>query len=1093
MKSSYWMLSLVVALTVGASVVHSEQVVFSEIMYHPSGTLPEYIEVYNNTATPFDIAQWQLCGGVHYVFPSFSTTGPSRTFLRPFERILLSEVYEATLRAAYSIAPTVRVYGPWSGSLNNVGERITLKDKNGVVVCTVQYSNRGRWPAAADGTGHTLVLKNPDKRIDDWRNWTFSRGRGGTPGSNSSISEPALADVLRLNEVHFGPSHTVDWVEFYNSSGQAIPLEGLFLSARDDFSGKVSLHGSVPAGGYASRDVAFPVSGDEVTLFLIDGYDTVLSAWVFERPAMENSVQAFPQGSSEWYVSAVSTRSAANNPQRNADIVINEIMYDPPSNEPSGEFIEIYNRGMNTVDLSGWRFVEGIDFTIPPGTTIQPDGYLVVAADADWMRAVYGAIPVIGNFDGQLSNQGEWVRLVDARGNLADEVDYLQGGNWPSLANGGGSSMELRNPLMDNGLASAWSDSDESNKTPFAQYRYSDVYRQLTTLGAVTDYKELNLNLVGDSHVVLRNIQVRQNGTGSNLIINGDKMSIDDKSANGWLAQGTHYASHLEGGLLHLIADGHGDNRPNRVEIDVTAMQQNLTYEISFDARWVSGASRMIVQTWDHSIATNIALPVPDNLGTPGFRNSRFIPLPAPQVDTLLHDPAVPAQGQTVRVTAHVASTSLFPKVLLFHRLDNRDGNGSWSSKPMYDDGGSGGDVRAGDGIYTTQLTEYGKNGQVVQFYVEAQANGQASQMPKAGSDRPAMYVVDTPMGAGDLRRMRFVVSALDLRAITEGDNPTNPTGPYGYKFPRLSNHYFNMTLIVNERDVAYGCEIRINGSPFTRSGARIRGKFKLPQDNLFRGKGKLSYDDVPGNSNIHNDRLVRYWLYLMGLPANENEFIQMEMNNGGNVLREEVEPVGNDMLDRVYEDGSQGELYRIDDEWWFQDNWTRSSRNADWSYKPLAPGSTQYTDNPGRYRSEWIKRTRENEDDFSSLISFFKTVNQTSYTQASIERLIDPVATLKMWAVRGYASDWDSFSMTRGKNGYFYRRPLDGRFMFLHWDSDLAFQNNHLNDPFYTGNNSNRIGIRPYIEKPYNLRLFKHYLNGLVDNYARNSTRINA
>ena len=51
--------------------VQAEQVVFGEIMYHPKGDLPEYIEIYNNTATPFDIAQWKLRGGVDYDFPDF--------------------------------------------------------------------------------------------------------------------------------------------------------------------------------------------------------------------------------------------------------------------------------------------------------------------------------------------------------------------------------------------------------------------------------------------------------------------------------------------------------------------------------------------------------------------------------------------------------------------------------------------------------------------------------------------------------------------------------------------------------------------------------------------------------------------------------------------------------------------------------------------------------------------------------------------------------------------------------------------------------------------------------------------------------------
>lgn len=1375
-------------LLLGGSAVQAEQVVFSEIMYNPAGATPEYLEVYNNTATVFDIAEWHLCDGVDYAFPAFSPTMPEETFLKPFERIVLTGASEATLRAAYQVPPTVRVFGPWTGNLKNGGERITLKDKNGVTICTVKYDNRSHWSPAADGTGHSLVLRNPDKTIDDWRNWGISLHPGGTPGGDEvrtaetpsaspevnlaagipfvnygdtwryndknvdlgtawrlpgyddsawpqgpglfgfetatlpapgiqtgfknsqqltyylrtkftyngslkgvtltvdqvlddgavyylngqeigrsgmasgnvtfttvsnrtvsdateelkvftvsgsalingtnvlavevhqtnatssdvvfgmrlnisaptqgsvvinevlpgaagagfveffnpgsaavnlrnyyltddpsnlrksrlngdlavpagglaavgyaesglalgsptrvylvatdgqtvvnaisttmpldgrslgrkptggdswflfseptrgtpNVSQSAVAAEIHLNEVHFQGTKSIDWVEFYNSDNATVSLEGLFLSSSANLSGKVLLSGSVPAGGWASQNVAFPLANGEVTLYLTNAAGSVLWARVFERPALGDSLQVFPPGSSEWYASVGSTRDAANNPARTEDVVINEIMYDPPSGEPSGEFVELYNRGSAAIDVSGWRFAEGIDFTFPSGRTIPAHGYLVVASDANWVRSTYGNIPVVGDFQGRLSGQGELLRLVDRWGNLADEVDYRTGGNWPTLAHGGGSSMELRHPWLDNNRPSAWFDSDESGKTAFQHYSYSDVYRELNAFGSVTDYRELHLHLVGDSHVILKNIQVRQGGTGPNLILAGNAMSTDGRSANGWLAQGTHYASYLENGELHLISDGHGDNRPNRVEIDITGIQPSRTYEISFDARWVTGTSRVIAQTWDHSIATNISLPVPAALGTPGAANSCFSEQAVPQVDDLRHDPPVPTPGTAVRVTARVGPATPAPTVRLWYRLDNVSASGTWASKPMFDDGISGADEQAGDGVYTAALTEYGQTGQVVQFYVQATLpTGTASLLPKEGQDRPAMYVVDAAQNPGDLRRMRFVVSALDLRAIQNGDSPTPP---YGYDFPRLSNHYFNATIIANEKDIYYGCELRSAGSPWTRGGI-ARTKFKFPDDNLFRGHSSLLARNYDVGWWSH-DRIVRYWLYLLGNPTPENEFILVEINSGGASVREEVEIVGNEMLNRAYENGSQGELYKIDDEWWFRDDWQRNSRNADWSYK----GS----DNTGRYHSEWMKRTRENEYDYGALISFFKKVYGTSgtgsYTQAEIERIVDPVALLKACAVAGYIHAWDFFSLDRGKNCFFYRRSTDGRFMFFPWDMKRSFDN--AGAPFYNG----MPGFRPYLDKPYNMRLFKHYLTRLMENYTSSSTRI--
>jgi hypothetical protein len=1365
---------------------HAEQVVISEIMYHPPGSIPEFIEVQNATATPFDMAEWRLRDGVDFDFPAFNAADPAQTFLKPFERILLTSADPATLRSAYAVPAGIRVLGPWSGSLDNAGERITLKDKNGVVLCTVAYTDRGRWPVAADGAGHTLVLLNPDRRIDDVRNWTASSKRLGTPGTEpvavpefpvpspevnlnegipfvnygdtwrfhdqnidlltawrsadyddsswtqgpglfgfesaplpspgirtpfadldqltyyartrftyngsltgvtlsidqilddgavyylngtqlgrsgmpggaigfstpanrtvgdaaeepnvitvpgtalrqgenvlavevhqvgagssdivfgarlkiSTPSQPslilnevlpgpagtgfieiynprgtnislrshhltddpgnlakfrinadivvppsglvslgfaesgfavqspvrvylvapdgqtilnaidaampldgrslgrkpaggaswflfadptrnspnaslsALAALVRLNEVHFSPTNTLDWVELHNTSSTAVSVDGLFLASRSDLTDRVPLTGSVPAAGFLSRDSAFRLSDGEVTVYLVNASNTVLGAQVFQRPQAGDTFQAFPNGANEWYATPSSTRNGPNAPVRQTDLVINEVMYDAPSDEPSAEFVELYNRGTTTVDLSGWRFSDGIGFTFPAGTRIAPDAYLVVAADASVLQQVYGGIPVIGNFEGRLANNGERIRLLDALGNLADEVEYSPGGNWPRLANGDGASMELRNPWMDNALASAWQDSNETNKSVFQTYRYSAPYQELRTGGATTDYKELHLHLVGDSHVVLRNIQLRLNGGGANLLANSTRMSADGFSAGGWLAQGTHFATRFLGAEMHLIADGHGDNRPNRVELDATALTRSSTYEVSFEARWVAGASRLIVQTWDHSIATDISLAVPRNLGTPGARNSRHIPLPAAQVDRILHSPPVPSPGQPVRITAHITSFAPAPQVVLHHRLDEVTGGGAWTPRAMSDDGVSGGDEVAGDGIYTTQLTEYTASGQIAQFYVVATANGQSTQLPPRGPEKPALFLIDNPSQLTDLRRMRFIVPSLAIADLAGGDGPTPPNG---HAFPRLSNHYYNMTLIINEREIVYDCEIRNGGSPWTRGNDLSRGKFKVPKDQLFRGKEKLTYDNDAGGGSRHHNRISRHWLYLLGHPANENEFIQVNVNNGGSSLREEVEPLGNDMLDRIYPDGNQGELYRIDDEWWFNDDWGRGQRDADWSYK----GS----DNPGRYHSEWMKRTRENEYDYSALIGMFRKVTST-YTQAEIEQVLDPVAIMQMAAVRGYIGDWDSFTLNRGKNGYLYRRPTDGRFMFFHWDSDLAFQN--TGEAFYNG----MQGYRAWHERSYNQRLFRHFLITLVENYAQNSARMNA
>jgi len=115
----------VVGLVVfSGSTLQAEQVVISELMYHPPSGLLKYVEVQNLTATVFDIAEWKLRGGVDYDFPVYSDGDPNDSFLKAFERIVICGVDPATFRAAYGLPAAVRVYGPWSRVLSDGGERV---------------------------------------------------------------------------------------------------------------------------------------------------------------------------------------------------------------------------------------------------------------------------------------------------------------------------------------------------------------------------------------------------------------------------------------------------------------------------------------------------------------------------------------------------------------------------------------------------------------------------------------------------------------------------------------------------------------------------------------------------------------------------------------------------------------------------------------------------------------------------------------------------------------------------------------------------------------------------------------------------------
>ncbi|MBN1443108.1 MAG: lamin tail domain-containing protein, partial [Planctomycetes bacterium] len=138
------------------------------------------------------------------------------------------------------------------------------------------------------------------------------------------------------------------------------------------------------------------------------------------------------------------------------DVVINEIHYDPADKTVPEEFIELYNRSGSEIDLSGWFFSGGVRYAFPPGAAIAAGGYLVVAEDPATVEALYGSTGVLGPYEGRLENEGELVILRDAEGTIVDQVEYDTSFPWPIDATGEGSSMELIDPALDNGLGSSW-------------------------------------------------------------------------------------------------------------------------------------------------------------------------------------------------------------------------------------------------------------------------------------------------------------------------------------------------------------------------------------------------------------------------------------------------------------------------------------------------------------------------------------------------------------------------------------------------------------------------------------------------------------
>ena len=139
------------------------------------------------------------------------------------------------------------------------------------------------------------------------------------------------------------------------------------------------------------------------------------------------------------------------------EVVFSELLYD--ASDDGCEFVEVWNHGAELVDVSGWQLAGGVRFHFPRGSELDPGGYLVVAGDrARFERRFEQTVSVAGEWEGRLRNEGEKIKLLDARGRPVDDVSYRPGFLWPASLPG--RSIELIHPAMDNSKGGAWRVSD---------------------------------------------------------------------------------------------------------------------------------------------------------------------------------------------------------------------------------------------------------------------------------------------------------------------------------------------------------------------------------------------------------------------------------------------------------------------------------------------------------------------------------------------------------------------------------------------------------------------------------------------------------
>ncbi|HUD83028.1 MAG TPA: lamin tail domain-containing protein, partial [Candidatus Saccharimonadales bacterium] len=718
-------------------------IAISEIMWKPAprtdGKNLEYLEIYNSNPWFQDISSYQLtCADMNYTFPP-NTTIASNTFM----------VIAAAPGDMQSVYGITNVMGPYTGSLKK-SETLELLDEQSNVLLTVPYTGVYPWPVATDDTGHSLILSNPSYGEGDPRAWDISTFTGGSPGAADVYPSSPFGNVV-INEIlpHSENPAVPQFIELYNHGNTTNDISGCILTDNALSNEFVIPSGKVlgPAGfiSFNQSQFGFTLNGAGETLYLLSpDTNRILDAVQFGPQADGVSFGRWPDGADDFYAFTTNTPGTNNSSILIGDICINELMYDPISGNDDDQYIELYNKGTNTVDLAGWQFTSGVTFTFP-SVTLAPNGYLVVARNVTNLFAKHTNLNsgnTVGNYSGKLSHKGELLTLSMPETLYTntpilvaeDQVTYGTGGRWGQWSSGGGSSLELIDPHSDHHLAANWADSDESQKSSWTNIAITGTLDNGDNYGSTFGYAQIGILDVGEC--LVDNVEVldlNNNEYVSNSTFEGAS------GLTGWSFQGSQVRSSLESPgynsayCLHVRASDRYYNADNscQVALNPNSFAPGETLKMSFMARWIHGWPEAVFRLNGGWLEATGSLPVPTNLGTPGMPNSAYVTNAGPAIYNVTHSPALPAVNQSAVVSVQAHDPDGVQSLTLNYRIDP---SGNYTTVPLLDNG-TGGDAVAGDGIFSATIPGQAAN-TIVAFYISAVDNlGATTRFPALLTD----------------------------------------------------------------------------------------------------------------------------------------------------------------------------------------------------------------------------------------------------------------------------------------------------------------------------------------------------------------------
>ena len=715
------------------------------------------------------------------------------------------------------------------------------------------------------------------------------------------------------------------------------------------------------------------------------------------------------------------------------------------------------------MDLGGWTLDRAVEYEIPTGTVLAPGGYLVSANDAAALTLKHPGIPVIGNFNGGLSNSEDHLILREANGNPVDDVRYYDGDPWPAYTDKGGSSLELINPSADNSSPDAWAASDNAATSEWKTYTFTApaLRPRWYPTASQRKFQELRLGLLDEGEVLVDDVTVTADplGQATPLIQNG---SMADGDAH-WRFLGTHMTSHVEndGGnpALRIVATGPLNYMNNIVETSLKeegetrlhAVDLGTEYQISLRAKWLHGSPQLHAELYYNQVTTTFILDQPQSHGTPGARNSTYQENAAPTYHHLSHSPVVPDANEDVAVSVDIDDPDGVASATLYYR---EDGDDPFISRTM----SQGADGRW-QGIIPGQTAR-----KIVHFYVEAfdgAAPAQSSYAPARGPESSALIKWQDGGAEETHQNLRLIMLTDEANDMHRSDRPEI-----------LFNRRVGLTILYNEKSSAYDGGIRLRGSMFSRNSSSSSAvNIKFPADKKFRGLHKT----ISSRRTNRREILVKHMVsHAGGIHDSMNDIINQigHINAQDGISRIEMTRFGSNFTGSLPDpDERGGTVFKMEG---IRDIENAVGGDAEAEKTPFPVGwisnfdlGDQGTDKE-IYRHNIRINSNEHIDDYTEMIAMLQAFDlRGTDLDEAIPKVINVDRWMRKFGMMALCGIGDVYSQGNPHNFNMYVNPATGLVEPMPWDCDFTFSCG-TNSALWGGSNIGTIIRRPIFNRIY-------------------------